>query len=404
MTAAQFDFERSRAYWRHAPSGSGKADSTFLLALDERRLCDAWDAGFRQRFLNYPEEEQFLRVFAGEVRGRRVLSIGSGLGFHELYYASAGAAVTCADIVDSNLSVIEQVARAKNVRSVTTAGVSSGSFERCVGQFDVVFIYGCLMHMPTDEQRRLMSVARRSLVGGGSIVLMVYGWEFVRRTCGWTSIDQFDPTTFARHSDPVVAGEACPWADWYDDAKLLELAAGMRVSRKQMWNDRQYVWYELAEGVAGSATSKFFRESALSEGVKVASVPLRGFTAGDAELKRSWRSLGVETNSGGFAYAASAPAEAGAGRANAVAVSLELLEGGCSVGVLDDWRNAFIANATITTPGRHQSLLLAPDWPREGRIVFSNHQSDLEGRSRFAIQRVTLLNRPIAAPPIEAAH
>ena len=67
-----------------------------------------------------------------------------------------------------------------------------------------MFIYGCLMHMPTDAQRELLSVARRSLVDGGSIVLMVYDWEFVRRTCGWTSVEQFDPMTVARHSDPIV--------------------------------------------------------------------------------------------------------------------------------------------------------------------------------------------------------
>jgi SAM-dependent methyltransferase len=402
VPVAQFDFERSRTYWRHAPSGSGKADSTSLLELDDRRLCDAWNAGFRERFLNYPEEEQFLRVFAAETRGRKMLSVGSGLGFHELYYASSGASVACADIVDSNLSVIERVARAKHLHGLTTCDVSSGSFERCAGPFDIVFIYGCLMHMPADAQRELLSVARRSLVDGGSIVLMVYDWEFVHRTCGWTSVEQFDPATFARHSDPVVGDEACPWADWYDDAKLVGLAPGMSISRKQTWNDGQYAWYELGEG--RRASTRFFPASALSEGTDVATVPLRRFAAADAELERSWRSLGVETNGAGFGYAAFAPADAGTGRANAVAVSLDLIVGGCSVGVLDDDRGAFVANAIVTTPGRHQLLLLTEEWPRVGRIVFSNHQPNPERRSCFAIRRVTMLHRPIAVPPAGPGH
>jgi SAM-dependent methyltransferase len=399
-----FDLDRSRSYWRHAPSGSGKADSTGLAALDDARLAAEWDRGFRERFLNYPEEEQFLRTFSESVKGQRVLSVGSGLGFHEIYYAAAGAAVTCADIVESNLSVIDRISRIKNLGPVRTCDVSASSIGNCGRGFDVVFIYGCLMHMPPDRQRALMDAARAALAAGGRLVLMVYSWEFVERLCGWTSPEQFDPALFARRSDPVVGVEACPWADWYDDGKLLALAPGMRVSRKQAWNDRQYVWYELSERAAGEV-EPFFPAAALLAGRLIGNVPLRRFTAAEAQLRRSWfGGLEVTTTGRGAGYAAFAPAPDRTSQANAVSIAIDVHEGACSAGLLDDGRGVFAANAVAAARGRHQSLLLVPDWPDRCRIVFSNHQQDADGPSRFSVRRVALIRRPIAEPPNARTH
>jgi SAM-dependent methyltransferase len=398
MSEAQFDLERSRSYWRHPPTGQGKADTSVLAALDDRRLCDTWDDGFRGRFLNYPEEEQFLRTFSRELRGKRLLSVGSGLGFHELYYAAAGADVTCADIVESNVGVIERVARLKGVQSVAARYVATGDVGDLGADFDVVFLYGCLMHMPHAQQRALMTSARRALSPHGRIVLMVYSWEFARRLCGWTSQSQFDPVLFGRRSDPVVDSDACPWADWYDDAKLVDLAPGMGVARKQTWNDEQYLWYELSQD-ASRAPDPFFRPSDLAAGKRLARVPLRRFEAADAILNRSWRGIIVETGASGSNYAASAAAGDSSDRANAVVASLDVTSGACSVGVLDEDENRFVATAVVASPGPHDVLLLIPRWPGRARIVFSNHQPASPQPSRFVIRRVRVLQRSIAEPP-----
>ena len=64
MPETVFDLEQSRAYWRHVPSGAGKQDTAALAAAKDEIVSDAWDRGFRDRFVNYPEEEQFLRMTA----------------------------------------------------------------------------------------------------------------------------------------------------------------------------------------------------------------------------------------------------------------------------------------------------------------------------------------------------
>lgn len=399
MSDADFDFDRSRSYWRHVPSGAGKQDTSSLSGSDAASAAQAWDVGFRERFLNYPEEEQFLRTMAAELAGKRFLSIGSGFGFHELYYAAAGARVTCADIVESNIETITRVARQKRL-DVAAHCIPDGDIDRVPGEFDVVFLYGSLMTMPAGPQRALLDKATRRVSPRGTIVLMLYSWEFVRRTCGWTSPSEFEPMRFARFSDPTVGDEDCPWSDWHDDAKLLSLAPpGMSILRRQTWNDEQYLWYELGREPS-STTARFFPPSALIEGERVARVKLRRFEAGDAALSRKWGGIAVHTSVNETHYAAIASVEDVGSAANAVALSIDLAEGACSIGVLDDDRNAFVANAVVAAPGRRDVVLLVPDWPKRARIVLSNHRPGAAASTSLVIRSATVLKRTIAAPPV----
>jgi SAM-dependent methyltransferase len=403
MADTGFDLERSRAYWRHAPSGSGKFDTTTLSNADDRIAEETWDQGFRGRFLNYPEEEQFLRTLSRRLAGRRMLSIGSGLGFHELYYAAAGAEVTCADIVDSNIEAIRRVAALKGITSISGRVLETGDVSGLGTDFDVVFLYGSLMAMPGDRQRVLLDALRRMLSPSGTLILMLYSWEFVRRTCGWTSPADFDPPTFARFSDPTVGAEDCPWSDWHDDDKLLSLAPGMSVLHMQTWNDGQYLWYELSQE-AVRQSSPFFAPGELTAGRVVSRVPMRRFEAADATLRHGWRGTVVETGVNQSSYAAIASADARAGQPNALTMSLEVTRGACAVGILDDDRNQFVASTVVALPGRQEVLLLAPQWPRRGRIVISNHQVPSAQSSCFTIRHATLLHRSIAEPPRAVAR
>lgn len=235
MTTRGYRFDEAQSYWRHAPSESGKHDTATLAEASDHVLLDVWDAAFRSRFRGYPEEDLFVRAFARPVGGQRILSVGSGLGLHELFYAAAGATVTCADIVPSNLRVVERVAALKGLTGVRTTVLGSGQVaqEPC----DTLFVYGALMHMPRDQQRELLRQGSALLSPNGRIVLMLYTWAFASAMCHWTSADQFDPVLFGRASDPSVGTEHCPWADWHDDDAVLDLAGpGFHIAKKQLWN------------------------------------------------------------------------------------------------------------------------------------------------------------------------
>jgi SAM-dependent methyltransferase len=376
----RFDAARARRYWRHAPSGAGKHDTGALVA--SHGLHDVWDDAFRSRLLNYPEEEQFLRTFAERAPGLRMVSIGSGLGFHELFYAAAGARVTCCDIVETNLAAIAKVAgrKALNVDIVHADDVGA---QPLPGDADLVFIYGCLMHMPDDAQRALLARAHRALAPGGSIVLMLYAWEFPRRICGWLSPAEFDPVAFARASDPTVAGEACPWSDWHDAAKLLSLVEpSARIVRSQAWNDGQFLWYEIAGANHFGAPRAFFD---------------------DGSVTRRWRFSTVRTPASSGRYAVESETMSAPAGANAVAVDLSVEEGAFSAGILDADAERFVAVATCSVPGRRTTLLLADPLPATFRIVISTNQPAAPASGLFHLYGARVLRRPLAWMPAPAS-
>jgi len=105
-----FSIERAQSYWRFVPSGEGKHNSVELAQLPDGELERLWDRAFASRFLRYPEEDSFMQVVAESFKGQQILSIGSGMGFHEIHYQKHGARVTCCDIVPSNLEVIRRPA------------------------------------------------------------------------------------------------------------------------------------------------------------------------------------------------------------------------------------------------------------------------------------------------------
>jgi SAM-dependent methyltransferase len=397
----RFDVERARLYWRHAPSGAGKIDTGSLATADA--VNDVWDAAFRSRVLNYPEEEQFMRSFAGRVRGRRIVSIGSGLGFHELFYASAGARIACCDIVASNLSAITAAAARKGL-DVETFVSDDATAQPLPGRADIVFVYGCLMHMPQEAQRALLERAREALNPGGSVVLMVYAWEFVRRTCGWNDPSEFDPVAFARASDPTVGEEACPWSDWHDGAKLLDLAgAGARIVRRQAWNDGQFLWFELGWGGAPSAPRPFFEPAELEAGTRLLSVGWREFERADATLSRGWRRLNVRMPSSQGHYAVTSRVLSPTAGANAVVVDLALEEGAVSVGLLDVDAQCFRSVVVHSALGRRSVLLLADPLPARLQVIISNHQAASPAPGTFALYGARVLRRPIAVAPPDRA-
>lgn len=394
-----FDPEQSRRYWRLAPSGQGKHDTATLLDLPAAELAEAWDTAFRSRFAVYPEEEAFARTLAGRLRGRAILSIGSGLGFHELLYAAAGARVTCADIVESNLGVIARVAAQKRIPIATLAADPHIAYPAPV---DVVLLYGCLMHMPEAAQQELLARAAGALAPGGRLILMLYTWTFVQRTCGWERPDQFDPQQFARASDPTVNDEACPWSDWHDDAKLLRLLGPeFRIVRRQTWNDDQFIWYEVERERRPAAPMPFFSADTLAAGREVCAFPARLFAPQDAVVRRWLGRATVTTGTNQFSYALTSPViELGAlGAAPSLfAFDMAVQRGRVSAGVLDLDRNAFVSTQTAS-PGSRLLVVPCRTVPPRFQLVISNHAERMASASRFTLRRVRAVYRDALTVP-----
>lgn len=387
MKSEPFDFEKSRHYWRLAPSGAGKHDTSTLAETDQAAFVAEWRTGFESRFANYVEEDEFLAMMGKEFAGQRILSIGSGLGFHESYYASQGARITCYDIVPTNLNSVSRISGLLSLGIETKLLEPDTVFE---GEFDCVFLYGSLMTMPRDEQRDLLARAANALVLGGRMVLMLYTWEFARATCGWTHPDQFDPLVFARASDPSVGEEHCPWSDWHDDPRLLELAPkDFIVTRRQFWQHNWFVWYEIARQPAGSV-SEFFDPARLG-GEGTGSIARDAFVAAAASTDSSGTSLGVVTEVNTASYAAVSPPVPKHG-ANVLSVQCTLQSGTISIGVLNESTGAFMASGAVRDPGENLVRIALPESSGDIRVIFSNFRA-LPSSSVFTIESVALGRR-----------
>lgn len=391
----RYDFDEARTYWRHAPSGSGKHDTGDMLRLPNGAFIEEWTTAFNRRFRQYAEESLWLRDRAREFAGKRVLSIGSGIGLHELYYLACGADVTCCDIVRTNLEVIDRAARIMGIGSPCFL-ISDGPDFDLAGPYDVVFIYGSLMTMPEAEQVRLMSRAVKAATSDATIVLMLYTWKFAADTCGWRSPEKFEPGTFARASDPSVGQEHCPWSDWHDDKKLAALFAtsapqgSWKPARRQLWNNDWYVWYDFTRTATGTATS-YFEPEALHALEGATDVDLAAFAAADARISLGADGLKVVTTVNQFHYAAHADVDvAHRSVINSMLVSGRVEAGGLSASVLDDDRNAFIGSCIIDGEGRFRAICRFAGLPERARIVISNHRMRHPDQSSFVIESIRL--------------
>ena len=105
-----------REKWREAPRGSdtdGRIFSTDFLKLPSERLLSAWEEMAARR---YTGEIGWLGpLYFDTFRDRKVIELGSGLGFDGLRFATHGAHWTFADIVPDNLEVIRRIASLKGL-------------------------------------------------------------------------------------------------------------------------------------------------------------------------------------------------------------------------------------------------------------------------------------------------
>jgi SAM-dependent methyltransferase len=138
----------------------------------ERRFHDEWASGteagkvgVRAAFeaITAPEN-RFILSLMGDLRGRRVLDVGSGLGEAAVYFALHGARVTATDISPQMCRLARESARGHGLE-IDTVVTPVERLEVPPDGFD--FVYGAnLLHHVTDIDATLAAV-RRALRPGG---------------------------------------------------------------------------------------------------------------------------------------------------------------------------------------------------------------------------------------------
>lgn len=394
-----FDLDVSRNYWRFAPSGKGKVDSSVLLTLSDNNFAAAWQEHFDSRTSHYWEENRLVRHFGRMFSGKTVLSFGSGLGLNEVHFMRFGAHVTCADIVSSNLKTIERICKLKRldanfIHLTDTVKTPFG------GPYDFVYANGSLMTMPAPMQRQVLEKFKNALKPGGMIILNLYTWKFVKDTCGVDS-----PIEFAKRSDPSVGDIHNPWSDWHDDDKLKELAGpDLTIVNRQFWNQGHYVWFGMKHTREASPGRKLFVDLGKLESSADAMVlDLSKFQKAEASVfKTARRSLDIVTTVNNSLYAALSPvvdrSRWQVGKDLEIAVDATVLDGSFSLSVLDESKQKMVFARPImwVDRERHYFTVRADDVPNRFRVVFSNFREGQPAASHIWIHQVSVATaRPL---------
>jgi SAM-dependent methyltransferase len=110
-------------------------------------------------------ENRFILSRMGDVRGKRLLDIGAGLGESSVYFALQGAQVTMTDISPGMVQTGRELARRYGVE---VAGIVSGAEDLAVAaeSFDYVYIANTIHHV--GDRDALFQKIHRALKPGGS--------------------------------------------------------------------------------------------------------------------------------------------------------------------------------------------------------------------------------------------
>lgn len=192
--------------WQEVPAGAdtdGRRQSADMML----KPLDEWENLFK----NAAElRGWWWRLYAPQFKGKRVLEIGSGMGFDAVHFASAGAEWTCCDIVQSNLHVITRVSEARGLRIKTLLIEGLASFDQLSDDYDAVWANGSLINLPFADAQAESHAIIQHLKPHGRWIELAYPRE------RWVREGSPEFSKWGTMTD----GEGTPWVEWYDLERL----------------------------------------------------------------------------------------------------------------------------------------------------------------------------------------
>jgi SAM-dependent methyltransferase len=234
--------ERQSAKWETVPSSRlGRSPSSELLALSDKDLLEAWRE-HDQETSSFSVRGWYRERYREQVKGKEIVDLGCGFSVDGIYFLEAGASVTFADIVPTNLRLVERVAAIRGVRSnCRFVHLENPLAPILPGPVDMIFAIGSLHHIPFAWARREISALARFFRPGGKFCLFTYPWE------RFFESSALDFSEFGKKTD----GAETPWAEWYDNLKILHLFDGLDFSLTYEKNfgkdEKEFIWHELTQ-------------------------------------------------------------------------------------------------------------------------------------------------------------
>jgi SAM-dependent methyltransferase len=222
--------------WREVPGGTDQSQRNFSDKLAQRSDADLLTWWSREAEAASDLRGWYWKLYGELLRGKRVLEIGSGLGFDAVHLASHGASVTCCDIALENLEIVRRVAQARGLDIATLYIDGLGAFDRLPHDFDAVWCIGSIHHMPFEAAREESHAIIQHLKPEGRWIELAYPRE------RWVREGSPPFQQWGRLTD----GERTPWAEWYDIEKLKLRLMPWRIELifDHLFQSDAYVWMD----------------------------------------------------------------------------------------------------------------------------------------------------------------
>jgi SAM-dependent methyltransferase len=229
-------FDSLRAKWHEIPSGgNNRVSSVDLLKLSDKELIDFWD---NARAISYEEKEWYNNHYCDFLKGKRILDVGSGLGLDTLDFVKGGAHVTFSDIRTENMEVIKRLCNLWGLVDVDFIVIENHrSFRTLTETYDVIMAMGSLHHAPANEIKQEYEDIADRLLSGGKWLQLAYPRS------RWLRMGSRPFSEWGKITD----GDATPWAEWYDEKKLLRQLEShdFQIIFSKIFYRGKFIWFDL---------------------------------------------------------------------------------------------------------------------------------------------------------------
>jgi SAM-dependent methyltransferase len=202
-----------RGKWGEVPlSEEGRARSEELMTLSDENLLKVWSEGLLDSSTGkaFDARGWYQLLYKDIFRGKKVMDVGSGLGFDSVTYAEAGAHMTCVDIVESNLEIVTRICKVKGLTNLSFCHLKDlSSLDRLPANYDAIYCQGSLINAPLEVTRIEAQALLKHLPVGGRWIELAYP---KRR---WVRDGRMPFTKWGRKTDG-----GAPWMEWHDLEKV----------------------------------------------------------------------------------------------------------------------------------------------------------------------------------------
>jgi SAM-dependent methyltransferase len=211
-------FRILRTKWGEVPGGEQtRVRSEHLLKLSDQELLRLWSAAFADSAAGdaYSVRGWYHTLYSDVFRGKKVLEVGSGLGFDGITFAANGADWTFVDIVQTNLEVVRRLCKLKGLTNVRFCYMEDlRSLDPLPDNYAAIYGQGSLINLPLEATRVEAQALLKHLSVGGRWIELAYP----RRR--WIHDGRMPADKWGQKTDG-----GAPWVEWHDLKKIRDFLA-----------------------------------------------------------------------------------------------------------------------------------------------------------------------------------